>query len=139
MRYAVILITLLLYNPALSEEMPLIDLNQLVWENRIILILSEANDPGYKALLERYDDDIKERDIIWLLVDENEVLTNYMEKISEGFRVNIKKDFGDGVDKVILIGKDGGIKNTDTELNLEAIFEQIDSMPMRLQEMRLNN
>ncbi|MHC5939509.1 DUF4174 domain-containing protein [Nostoc sp.] len=46
-----------------------------------------------------------------------------------------------GVDKesfrVILVGKDGGVKRQDTiPVRVTAIFEQIDAMPMRQQEMR---
>lgn len=39
-------------------------------------------------------------------------------------------------DRVLLIGKDGGIKSREPSLNLEGIFRRIDAMPMRRQEMR---
>jgi hypothetical protein len=35
-----------------------------------------------------------------------------------------------------LIGKDGGIKSQSDYLNLEAIFSEIDAMPMRQLEMQ---
>ena len=38
--------------------------------------------------------------------------------------------------KVILIGKDGGIKSRFDRLDLEAIFSDIDAMPMRQYEMQ---
>ena len=39
--------------------------------------------------------------------------------------------------KIILIGKDGGIKMEKEEFDLSAIYELIDSMPMRQQEMNI--
>ena len=42
--------------------------------------------------------------------------------------------------RVILIGKDGGIKlKRNDQIDLETIFELIDSMPMRKDEIRHKN
>ncbi|MHC5826161.1 MAG: DUF4174 domain-containing protein, partial [Nostoc sp.] len=52
-------------------------------------------------------------------------------KLRNRFRVN-KENF-----RVILVGKDGGVKRSDTTpVKATAIFEQIDAMPMRQQEMQ---
>lgn len=39
-------------------------------------------------------------------------------------------------DRVLLIGKDGGIKSREPSLNPDGIFRRIDAMPMRRREMR---
>lgn len=59
--------------------------------------------------------------------------------IDESSAVKLRNRFG--VDKenfqVILVGKDGGVKRSDTKpVQAAAIFEQIDAMPMRQQEMQ---
>jgi hypothetical protein len=41
-------------------------------------------------------------------------------------------------ERVLLIGKDGGIKSRESSLDLDAIFGRIDGMPMRIREMRTN-
>ena len=42
----------------------------------------------------------------------------------------------DDLQKIILIGKDGGTKMEKTEFDLNYIFNLIDSMPMRQREMK---
>ncbi|MGO1501416.1 MAG: DUF4174 domain-containing protein, partial [Marinobacter sp.] len=39
-------------------------------------------------------------------------------------------------ERVLLIGKDGGIKSRESSLNLDAIFRRVDAMSMRMREMR---
>ena len=43
---------------------------------------------------------------------------------------------GRGVPGVTLIGKDGGVKYRISHLDLQQVFNIIDSMPMRAREMR---
>ena len=42
-------------------------------------------------------------------------------------------------DRVLLIGKDGGMKSRESSLDLDAIFRRIDAMPMRKREMRTSD
>ncbi|WP_349559152.1 DUF4174 domain-containing protein [Marinobacter sp. NFXS9] len=41
--------------------------------------------------------------------------------------------------RVLLIGKDGGIKSRESSLDLDAVFRRIDAMPMRIREMRTSD
>ncbi|WP_246180249.1 DUF4174 domain-containing protein [Marinobacter changyiensis] len=41
--------------------------------------------------------------------------------------------------RVLLIGKDGGIKSREASLNLNGIFRRVDAMPMRMREMRASD
>ena len=40
--------------------------------------------------------------------------------------------------RVLLIGKDGGVKLRGDELDVQRIFDLIDTMPMRIREMKNN-
>jgi len=118
MKYILLLMALMLPKIALSEERPLLnEVNQLVWKNRVILIWSDQNDTDYGRSLKRYEYEINDRDIIWFILNDTGVITNY-----EG--------------ELLLIGKDGGIKERVNTLQLKPLFEKIDSMPMRQDEVR---
>jgi len=135
MKYVAMLVALLMSGVVCAEQNPLQDIKQLVWKNRIILILSAEDDAGHEQLLEKYDDEIIDRDIVWFVLRDSEVVTNYAEKLSSEFVSRTKSSFPIGSGSVLLIGKDGGVKTRAKQLNLNAIFREIDSMPMRRQEM----
>lgn len=111
--------------------------NQLKWENRIILIRSMNDINEILSVLKTAKTDIQDRHIYWFIFTKNKVYTNFKGKISNNFSENAKeKYFEDEEMATILIGKDGYIKNQDIELNLNFIFDLIDSMPMRQMEMK---
>lgn len=59
--------------------------------------------------------------------------------IDESSAANLRNRFGVNKEnfRVILVGKDGGVKRQNTTpVQATAIFEQIDAMPMRQQEMQ---
>ena len=119
-----------------NESTLLADLDSLQWKNRIILI-DEAHDKKKAlALLEKYTAEINDRDIVWFLLNQARTLTNYPGELSEGFAGNTRERYMGGQGKVILIGKDGGIKSRLDSVDLEAIFSEIDAMPMRQYEMQ---
>lgn len=123
-----------------SDERKLEDISQLVWENRVILIYpdDEVNlkKINYEALFKKFNDEIKERDILWFIIKGKEVLTNYPNTLSNDFIVNTKSKFQIEKYKILLIGKDGGVKAKGKDLNLEMLFEEVDGMPMRQQEIK---
>ena len=125
---------LLVFNIANSEEAPLQDIGQLVWKNRIILIWQDQNASNYENLFEQYNYEINDRDVVWFILKEEQAITNYVGKLSKEFIARTRSAYPIEQGRVLLIGKDGGIKDRNDDLLLNSIFEKIDSMPMRRQE-----
>ncbi len=119
-----------------NETAVLHDLASLEWKNRIILINASYNEENYLALLKKKSAEINDRHIIWFIINENEVLTNFEGKLSENFLNNTLMKYGFTEGRSILIGKDGGIKSQLKFIDLETIFSKIDAMPMRQYEMK---
>ena len=140
MKYITLLIGMFLSCVVSSDERKLEHISQLVWENRVILIYpgDEVNlkKINYEALFKKFNDEIKERDILWFIIKGKEVLTNYPNTLSNDFIVNTKSKFQIEKYKILLIGKDGGVKAKGKDLNLEMLFEEVDGMPMRQQEIK---
>ena len=118
-----------------ADNFRLSDLDELRWKNRVILIFSDDVD-RLKKQLEESSDEIMDRDIIWFIVSNSRIITNYHGSFSEDFISKIKKEHLIIDNNVVLIGKDGGIKARDSHLNLTELFQKIDSMPMRIDEMK---
>ena len=140
MKYITLLIGMFLSCVVSSDERKLEHISQLVWENRVILIYpgDEVNlkKINYEALFKKFNDEIKERDILWFIIKGKEVLTNYPNTLSNDFIVNTKSKFQIEKYKILLIGKDGGVKAKGKDLNLDMLFEEVDGMPMRQQEIK---
>lgn len=136
MTFLTLLIALLFPLNAMSEELPTLDnLEPLKWQNRIILVFSEQSE-AHKSTLEEAKPQIDDRDIVWFIINGNEITTNYQGKVLDEFAANVSRQYSALGVPVILIGKDGGVKETGDLLSLETLFDEIDSMPMRLREMR---
>ena len=139
-KYITLVMSFLLSTFVYSDQEELRNIEQLIWENRIILIYLSDEDNGddieNKRLLTKYKDQINERELIWFIIKESAVMTNYPNKLSNEFISNTKNRFPIERNKVLLIGKDGGIKAKGAELNFNFIFEEVDSMPMRRQEIK---
>lgn len=115
------------------------DLQALQWANRIVLIFSE--DPADDKLVEKLkanSEAVNERDIAWFVISKAAVLTNLDQPLAESFGDRMMKQYAENSDdlQVLLIGKDGGLKNRYSQLDLQEIYARIDSMPMRQAEMR---
>lgn len=136
MKFLNIIIVLLVAHFSFSQTQSLSD---YTWKNRII-ILSDT-DTGFKdakvalKTITTYQKELEDRDIILFLQHNGKIydpkmqLTNIepSEKIPENFT------------GYLLIGKDGGIKSKEPfPIESEAIFNLIDSMPMRRAEMKSN-
>lgn len=118
----------------------LTNLTDLKWENRIILVNTVNNKDSILNTFEQNETEINERDIVWFVMYNNAVTTNFNGYLTDNFVSNTiekykLKDTNDQ-QKVILLGKDGSIKSNHKSLLLEAIFSQIDAMPMRQIEMQ---
>ena len=121
---------------AQAEGVPVLsDLDSLEWKNRVVVIKETKNQDESLQLLKEQVAEIDDRDIIWFIIKDDLALTNYLGRLSREFVSNMRERIGPVQGKVILIGKDGGIKSQSDYLNLEAIFSEIDAMPMRQLEM----
>ena len=112
------------------------DFNSLKWENRIILVNTVNNKDSIMRTFEQNEDDINERDIVWFVIQDDTLATNFHGNLTDDFVSNTFKKYKNSQGKVTLIGKDGGIKSSHESLDLEAIFIEIDAMPMRQIEMQ---
>ena len=110
-------------------------LTELRWKNRIILIFSENRESDL-AMLHDAKEDISDRDTLWFIVNGNETLTNYSGTLTDSFSQNTRERYLNADGNVLLIGKDGGVKARGSELSLNGLFQRIDGMPMRRNEMR---
>ncbi|UAW99590.1 DUF4174 domain-containing protein [Halopseudomonas nanhaiensis] len=114
----------------------LTDLSSLQWQNRIIVVHDVGDAEKAAALLEDNAPGITDRDLIWLVFDGSETRTNYPGSIAPELKANTLETYRLEPGQVILIGKDGGVKNRLEQVDLEALFADIDAMPMRRNEMR---
>jgi len=134
----------------INEQSTLVDINQLRWKNRIIIIKTDDKTDSASISEKKQDSNtlidkkagIDDRDIVWLLLN-----TSTNESVISNSRLNLSKNLqGQLLDllskhpksRIILIGKDGGIKSHSKSLDLNDIFNQIDAMPMRIREMQKN-
>ncbi len=139
MRFLTLMMSFIFPLSAMSvEQTPLKTLEQLTWENRIILVFSARTDK-YQQLLQQAKAEIDDRDIVWFIIDDQQITSNYRGNISDQLAANINSQFSSFDEPVILIGKDGGVKETSDLLSLESLFDEIDSMPMRIREMKDNS
>ena len=118
-----------------TEPAELSDLRLLQWNNRIILVNNLHNPHVVLALFEQNKSEMKERDIIWFVFSGDEAHTNYQGALSDDFITKTRASYQLESGKIMLIGKDGGVKFLLDRLDLEAIFTEIDAMPMRQNEM----
>ncbi|MBD2772442.1 DUF4174 domain-containing protein [Iningainema tapete] len=115
-----------------TVKMSSFNLSSQKWKNRVLLVFA----PSEKAsayqqqmqLFNQYKPGFADRDLVLVqvLADE-ESNANLRDRFDVG-----KDDF-----RVILVGKDGGVKSRyNSPVQAKAIFNEIDAMPMRRQEMR---
>jgi hypothetical protein len=128
-----------------KDTMPM-DLTQFQWKNRLLLIFApDENDSFFKKLQSEIiaqKAEVEDRDLLVFEVlgrGSSRINTTHLNQVNVD---SIRRRFSvpQRSFRVILIGKDGGIKlKRDDQTNLEAIFELIDSMPMRKDEIRQKN
>ncbi|BBD64134.1 hypothetical protein NIES4072_22040 [Nostoc commune NIES-4072] len=124
-------------------KMSSFNLSAQKWKNRVLLVFAPSVDnPIYQQqmqLLQKHNKGFADRDLVLVQVlATNESYAN-RQLIDESSAAKLRESFG--VDKenfrVILVGKDGSVKRSDATLvQATAIFEEIDAMPMRQQEMQ---
>ncbi|BAY29761.1 hypothetical protein NIES2107_16050 [Nostoc carneum NIES-2107] len=133
--------TLLSSNQAI--KMSLFNLNSQKWQNRVLIIFSPSVDNhSYQHQMQLFDQQqngFTDRDLVLVQVLATDKSYANGQLIDESSAANLRSRFGVDQDnfRVILVGKDGGVKRQEaTPVAATAIFEQIDAMPMRQQEMQ---
>ncbi|MDX1668573.1 MAG: DUF4174 domain-containing protein [Limnobacter sp.] len=118
-----------------NTSRPLESFDDLLWKNRVVIMFSAEPVSKARALLDNMPA-IDERHIAWFVITDEKVISNHLGPVATSFIAQAKSRFKDRPGSVFLVGKDGGTKLKLDTLDLELIFRTIDSMPMRMQEMR---
>ncbi len=119
-----------------GNEAELSDVAQLKWKYRVVIINSPEPEKYAEKVLGSVQQGLADRDIAWFIINDSDgIKTNYQGAISANFVQNTRSKYLNSDVFVTLVGKDGGIKVQSEEMNLIALFETIDAMPMRQQEM----
>ena len=120
-----------------------IDLNAYQWKHRLLfLFVPSENDPAYLSLkseIEHQPNEVLDRDLLVVHVPEKGEGRFGKERLSAGQVLSLWKHLSasPGQFTTILVGKDGGEKFRQTGMiRLKEIFQIIDAMPMRQQEMK---
>ncbi|MFT6811266.1 MAG: hypothetical protein ACJA01_004514 [Saprospiraceae bacterium] len=119
------------------------------WENRVLLIqASDISSEKFQDQLSEFNDSqegLEERKLLvyQIVGDKYRIYNSPKKKSDEGWKGVEGRSFSSldkgEIFKVTLIGLDGGIKlERTTILKKIALFRIIDSMPMRISEMRNN-
>ena len=112
----------------IPKELQGFELSQYLWKNRIILTFADDQDHPdlikLKAEMKENECEILNRDLLHFHFSNDGKIGNITTKNDQSFRI-------------LLIGKDGGIKyESNRSVFLIQLFELIDSMPMRQDEMQ---
>jgi hypothetical protein len=115
-------------------------MDDLAWSARpIIVFAATADDPRAAEQLELLNRDsaaLSERDIVVIAVWPDQVRSDAdLDVTPESLRTRYGIEAGTFA--VLLVGKDTGVKRrADNVVSPDALYSQIDSMPMRQREMR---
>lgn len=119
------------------------DLKSYRWKNRLLLVFSPtASEPGFAAFdrsLAEQRLEVTDRDLIVFRIFEEGSSRVEQKPLAREDAQELRRRFrvASGRFSVILIGKDGGVKmKRESRVDPAEIFDRIDSMPMRRQEMR---
>ncbi|MEE4264927.1 MAG: DUF4174 domain-containing protein [Desulfobacteraceae bacterium] len=119
------------------------DLNQFQWKNRLLFIFApDEGDAFFQALqseISTQPDEISERDLVVFSIFETGPSYQDNSQIDTRTAAAIRTRFAAprGNFSCFLVGKDGGIKlRQDSQVKLGEVFDLIDAMPMRREEMR---
>ena len=112
----------------IPKELQGIELSRYLWKNRIILTFADDQDHPdlirLKAEMKENECEILNRDLLHFHFSSDGKIGNHTTTNDQSFRI-------------LLIGKDGGIKyESNRSVSLIHLFELIDSMPMRQDEMQ---
>lgn len=125
-----------------AQDLAAVDLSQYRWQQRLLLVFTPGTDfPAYRTFLKQLDQKragVLDRDLlVFRLVNRGQSRVGEA-KLSPSGAETLRRRFEVRPDefRVVLIGKDGGVKQSAGAVDLTDIFGLIDSMPMRQQEMQ---
>jgi glutathione peroxidase len=119
-----------------------LNLAEYAWKNRIIVIFGESqNDVAYQSFREKWDgrrEETSDRDLLLVTIFEDGDSHIGESSITRASAKKLRSEFQAEPHTMtfVLIGKDGTEKLRKAEVDLDEIFEIIDTMPMRKREMR---
>ena len=138
-----ILVGLLIFGMLVNKPVLGADLANYRWKNRLLLIFSptEINEAykAFEAKLKGAASEVEDRDLILFRIFENGLSFIGSQSMSAQDAEALRRRFpsATGQFSVVLIGKDGGIKlEQKDQADINKIFDRIDSMPMRQQEIK---
>ncbi len=129
---------------AVAQNEPLsdLDLSELRWQNRALVIFAgDIESFKYQQQLRLIGDSmegIKDRDlkVISIFEDGNSNMDGVNLSSSSVNLIRKRFEAKKNIFRFILIGKDGAVKLDSPEtVSMEVLFERIDQMPMRKREM----
>jgi hypothetical protein len=119
------------------------DLNDYLWENRLLLLFAPSSDgddfKGQKLELQSQWVGVLDRDLIIIEIFRKGDSRLMNDQLSRESAERLRRQFRVEPDRfeVILIGKDGTVKLRNSEqVPVSDLFGLIDAMPMRQDEMR---
>ncbi len=127
---------------AAATPVPAYDLTPHQWRDRLLILVAPHADDAVlarqQAAVERHRDAVAERHLrVFVLRGEDGTLDGRTLGARDVATLRRQLDAAGDASELILIGKDGGIKRRGAlSTPLDAVFAQIDGMPMRQTEMR---
>ena len=112
-------------------------IRDLKWQKRI-LVINTGDRIETQKLTSFYSEELKDRDFVVIQLNGHEAIFED-KRMSKRFTKSLLKKLKnyDKSDYFILLGKDGGVKNSFTQgTEMRTVFDQVDRMPMRMNEMR---
>lgn len=123
-----------------SKAQELQDLDPLRWERRVLVVFTtDATGASVVEALERGRMELDDRDVSWFVIRESRGWrSNHALGLSPGLVEELQSlRASPGADvETLLVGKDGTLKSREAGLDLEAVYDRIDGMPMRRREQR---
>ena len=113
-------------------------LREFKWKNRVLIVADSEKKNLSNKIKRDYSMEFEDRDLVVVKVIGNEVFLNG-RLASESLSQSILLIVEDSVDSndLVLIGKDGKVKNRySSENGINLVLQDIDSMPMRIREMK---
>lgn len=119
------------------------DLRQFQWKSRLLFLFApDRNDLSFNGLkneISARKREMADRDLFVFEVLESgeSFLGTKTLKTEDAMTLRKRFDVSPESFTVVLVGKDGGVKlNRNTRVSLQDVFDLIDAMPMRQEEMR---
>ena len=129
-----------------QENQEMFNLKNFELENRVLIIGGHGS--KFKSQLDQINFEDKEfidRNLVIILLEEDNSKISYdglktIKTIDYDSTLSIRNKYDFKNFKLLLIGKDGGEKyNSNEPVNINVIYELIDAMPMRKQEIEERN